>query len=476
MRLIGSTKRPLRIAACVSFAILGLATAAWLERGAPQLRSLPDWFYTSADKGSLDMLLVAVCAALLPVLVRRSFGWAQRSFALAAGHVLLASLILQLATGLMARTGAGGWIDRFNMGHGEFTLRAKGVSDPIWVLRNYEPLVAGEQLGLYPKTKPPGTLGVYLLIDHTARWPIVEHALWPLSAIVGRLPAVLPEDRTLVTWTVLSLALCSALTALVLCFVSRSLFGGRVQDARSLLYPAWLWVSAPAVNVITVHLDSTVFPLLSALCLWLCVHAARTQRSWPAALGGGLCMLAVYCSYGLMPLLLLCAALLPGGRGGMLRLGALCAGALGMLLLLRWGLNWQPLLGYWRSMSVHLNWRPNLSPEWRRGLALVELALFLGPPLVLAFLVSIVRSGAALAWRPLRDAAMPLTLATCAVLLLLSYMFGVPEAARLWLFTLPWIACACGALFTRASARSAFGWLLGAQLLLVPVVKNYLLW
>ncbi|HKU42466.1 MAG TPA: hypothetical protein VJR89_30110, partial [Polyangiales bacterium] len=304
--------RALPAIAAVVFVFATVATAHWLYRGAPDLQRAPGWFYQWVNKGSFDMLLVAASAALLPSLVRTSFRWARAGFWRATGCIVVGSLLLQLATGIIARIDVKGWTERFYVGHGEFTERAKVVTDAIGVLRNYERLALQNQLGLYGPSKPPGTYAVYFIIDRTSRWPLIAWLISPLAKVVQRDPGVWPQDLSLVTWTILVLGLWAALTAVPLCWLGRTLLSDGSEDERTWLYPAWLFASSPAINVISVHLDSTLFPLLAATCLASCVWSVRVGRSWPAAVGGVVGMLAVYCSYGNAPIFGLAVAAMLG--------------------------------------------------------------------------------------------------------------------------------------------------------------------
>lgn len=495
----------------------GAGVAAWLYRGAPGLERTPGWFYQAVNKGSFDMLLVAAAAACLPGLVRLSArlargeasGSPRRQLGAAAATLVLGSLLLQLATGLVARHGVRGWTERFFVGHGEFTTRARAVPDALALLRNYEELAAGRQLGLYGPSKPPGTYAVYLAIDRSARWPIVRDALAPLGELLGRDPAVPADQRALFAWTIVLLCLCAALTTVPLVGLAAVLFA-EPRDRAVFTYPAWLLASAPVMNVITVHLDSTLFPLLSAsaLCASALSLRARTRAAslaW-AALGGGLGTLAVYCSYGNLPILALSAALMlalaleqapefaPRGRATALALLGFAAGVLALLLVLRLGLHWQPVAGYLRGVAYHKAWQstfnlsrsgnPDAANAWRHGLALVEFGVFAGPPLMLAFFTACVLGVSELArklWpRGLSDppayGLWTVTLGGAAIMLVISLALGTPEAARLWLFMLPWVCCAAAGCMAHPSFWPTRHVLLGVQLVLAFFVKNYLVW
>lgn len=495
-----------------------LLTALWLYLGAPELARIPGWYYQWLNKGSFDMLLVAAAAASLPSLVRGSFRWA-RSRPWAAGLCLVAgSIALQVATGLIARRGVHGWTERFYVGHGEFTAISRFVPDPSALLRNYEDLAAKNQLGLYGPSKPPGTYAVYLAINATSHSSTVQTLLAPLARIVALDPDIQPTDRVLVAWTIFFLGMCAALTTLPLFWLGRMLFAGHADSARVYTYPAWLFATSPVINVITVHLDSTLFPLLSSTSTALCACAAQLatgpeglaaesgglhQQSAAVAMAGGLLgMGAVYCSYGNVPILamdvVLVLALLfqqrseSGLKSRPLQaywppLAGLLTGAGAMLLLLHVALDWQPYAGYLRGVGYHQAWRPNLSPAWRRGLAFVEFGLFAGPPLMLAFLASSAQSiiggvRSARAYRTQRVhvtqpyGIIALTLATTLAIATINFSMGTPEAARLWLFMLPWVCCAATAMFTRRDHESAFVALLGGQIVLTFFVKNYLVW
>jgi hypothetical protein len=168
-------------------------------------------------------------------------------------------------------------------------------------------------------------------------------------------------------------------------------------------------------------------------------------------------------------------------------LAGFAAGTFAMLLLLCAVLDWQPVAGYLRGVGYHERWRPNLPGTWKHGLSFLEFSLFAGPPLIFAFLAS---SGAT-TYRTARAithyahdrrleqlpfGAAALTLATALLLLIITVAMGTPEAARLWLFMLPWVCCAASALFTRRGSDHAFAALLTGQIILTFFVKNYLVW
>ena len=476
---------------------VGAITALWLFRGAVDLARAPGWFYQAVNKGSFDMLLVAASIAALPWLARASFRLAGSRPWSAAGCIVLGSVLLQIATGLVARHQVRGWTERFFVGHGEFTWRARELPDALAALRNYERLAAERQLGLYGPSKPPGTYAVYLALDRSSRLRPVELAMAPLAEIVARDPAVPPAHRTLFAWTIFVLGACAALTALPLFGLARVLFGPHAGDhARVFTYPAWLFASAPVVNVITVHLDGSVFPLLSAASTAACAWGAAASRPGRAALaafGGGLLgVLAVYCSYGNLPILGVgLVVLLALGFERRTRVLAPLLGLFGGssfgLAVLCFALDWQPVEGYLRGVNYHRAWRPNLPSVWRYGLAFAEFALFAGPPLIIAFLASTLQGGlfaggAAVerarrqAWPAAPYASWALSFATLGLIIVISLALGTPEAARLWMFILPWVCCAASMGLARPALAPAFHALLLAQTALTLFVKNYLVW
>jgi hypothetical protein len=213
-------------------------------------------------------------------------------------------------------------------------------------------------------------------------------------------------------------------------------------------------------------------------------------------------MAAVYCSYGNLPILLLGGVMIiallfqhRSDSGVSSRwvqaywppLAGLLTGAFAMLFFLAVVFDWQPVAGYLRGITYHQHWRPNLPGAWRHGLAFLEFGLFAGPPLMLAFLASsALATGTAVHVlvgyvRTKVIATIPygtlgLTLATSLVMLTITLALGTPEAARLWLFMLPWVCCAASAVFVRVELEGAFSALLAGQTVLTFFVKNYLVW
>ena len=129
---------------------------------------------------------------------------------------------------------------------------------------------------------------------------------------------------------------------------------------------------------------------------------------------------------------------------------------------------------------------PDLPKAWRHGLALLEFSVFAGPPLMLAFFTGCILAAGELArrlWLRRSNAdespaygLWAVTLGGAAIMLVISLALGTPEAARLWLFMLPWLCCAAAGCMARPGVWPARHVLLVVQVMLAFFVKNYLVW
>jgi len=210
---------------------------------------------------------------------------------------------------------------------------------------------------------------------------------------------------------------------------------------------ASLWLLVPAVSIFLPKSDC-LYPLLATTSLWLWWSAIRRGGSWKAVLAAGLAWLGLCLSLAFLPILALAAGLAAWmNRQGRFTRGQLTIWSLASLAGLA-----LPTLACWLTLDLNLLsiWSSNFvnhaafydQPQHPRsylpwlGVNLLELAIALGIPLAgiaASGLVRRCRSG-----QPEASGPAWICLAVWGLLWLSGKNMG--EAARLWLFLMPW-AC-----------------------------------
>ena len=448
----------------------GLATGGYFIMGAPGLKWLPGWFYRPESRASLGVALALLVAALAPVVVARALRAAEAGqHRRAVTALVVIGALAQMGLVFLAPGGLSSSWARLHEGHGEFLRIARArQGETLDTLRDYETLAQSGVLGEFARSKPPGTLGTYLALDAVARWRPLRNALAPLveEAEHSSLGDVSPT-AALVFFL---FPFLTSLTIVPLILLGRAL----LHDTRTGYDAALLWLSAPGVLLINLHLDGALFPLLGTTAVALAAIGARRGNPLASIAGGCVAALGTYCTFGLLPVVGLgvgCALVLAGERtvhGTPLTRSArplvhallFLAGAAGTTALFMWLLHFDPMLRSERAFALHTEWKAYVPTQLWRGLSLAEFFLYAGLPLAVAFAAELVFAARAIL---LRELAAPSlwSLGFAATLVVLAALQGTNEVARLWLFMVPFLALSvAGGLRARFAADPRRGPLL----------------
>lgn len=319
-------------------------------------------------------------------------------------------------------------------GHTEFakvTVEQPGV---LYAIQNYETLAKKKSYGYIP-SKPPGTLLFYMLTEKLSR------AVWPSSDPETRLNNLYTFAS--ITWPVLSY-----LVLIPLFFLARELF----ESSEWAIVTCLFYMTVPSINLITLHTDQVLFPLIVVTPVLLTIVAMRKDNLLLAALSGMILYLAVYCSFGLavvgllFPVFLLVAV--PGNTFRPLGLVVRHAFAVGLgaaltHLLVTFTLNYDIVFRYNRAIEHHLGWKDwenTLGTYLRAGITDgAEFSIWVGFPLILLFVVGV---GISLHQLLIRNPTLfsYYTLALAAILIVLLVIGKTKaETARLWIFLVPFL-------------------------------------
>ena len=434
-----------RAAVVLFFVVSALVTAklvAWLGDGVPTLQTQHGWFW-SIRPGHPGVVLLALACFAAPVCVWLAAKGGLGGWGKGACAIVLFGFVLQHGLAFSENRGWEGMRDRIvRTGHAEFALTATRGLSALDVVRNYETFVRDNDLP-YARSKPPGQLLFYM-----ACAPVADRVM-PLVWDPPRpnVPQV-RDDRhwRLVSFATLFFPLISMLPVFPLAYLASALLG---RDKA--LWPPLLFVLVPQVQLVTLHLDQVLYPLLVAL-LWAAA-AKATQSSgrraiawWAAA--GAMLWIGLFVTFSLLPAivpLVFVVFLVEGAtvaeRAKKLALGlAASLVALGVLAaLFRLALHYDPFVAYQRGFKNHVAWN-GWQDEWRwpaAKLDLSELAYWTGAPVVLAFFVACFarvrrpRAVTVFAWATL-----------AAILVTASIGKTLGEIARLWIFFVPAIVVA----------------------------------
>ncbi len=432
----------------------------------PVLDALPYWKYNlrPIPINHVWIALVFLCLGLAIV-----FSFMKINNALKLLMLIVLGTAMQFGLAYSKGQGLEGMRVRISdSGHTEFakvTVEQPGV---LYAIRNYETLAKKKSLGYIP-SKPPGTLLFYVLTEK------ISHAIWPSSDPETRLKNLYTFAS--ITWPVLSY-----LVLIPLFFLARELF----ESSEWAIVTCLFYITIPSVNLITLHTDQVLFPLMVVIPVLLAIVALRTDRILFSALSGVTLYLAAYFSFGLavigllLPLFLLVA--FPGNTfrpaGLVLRHAfAIGVGAILTHLLATFTLNYNLVLRYNRAIEHHLNWKAwenTLGTYLRAGITDgAEFSVWVGLPLMILFIVGIgVSLHQVLIRKPVFFSYFTLALAGIFVVLLVVGKTKA-ETARLWIFLIPFLCLNAAGFIRQQDWTSKYSNLFIALIVLLEMGTTY---
>lgn len=476
----------------VAIVATAVATVAYFAAGMPGIEDVPGWFYRPADKQIGGTLYVLAAGAALPIVafvaLRVSRAGRHRT---ALALLTLFAIAIQLAFALVPGNGLFEVWRRHYEGHGQFfAIARQRAGAPTDTLVRYEVLAREGDLGSFAPSKPPGALGVYMLIDAVGHSEPVRTILRPLAADAAENPRVKPYAPAAALSSVL-MPLLTALLVPAIGFLAVQVF----RDGRTGVWAALLVFTAPSVLLISYHLDGAVYPLIAVLGCALLAHAARDARYWESVIAGAVLAAGVWTSFSLIPAVGLafgCLALVTmrqtetlgharaWQRAGF-HLAAAAAGALAVLFVLRVTYGFEIDVRYEAAMAHHARWKRAVPTSLWRGLSLVEFGVYLGVPLAVAWLYGVGRTITDAVRRRRIEVSGLAVLFVFVMLVALALVAGTNEVARLWLFMVPFIALVVVATLRALESEerdwsNQLTWLAGAQVVVALVMKGAQVW
>ncbi|MFO0734522.1 MAG: hypothetical protein U0270_01520 [Labilithrix sp.] len=466
---------------------LTIAAVVQLVRHVPTVQTLPMWFWNLHDKATSWFWFALLALGLAATLAQATRSPARRASRVVL-PIFLLGVLLQLGMGWSEGRGVRGLRDRYlHSGHTQFAHVATFEPDLFGVLRHYEAFTKAHDL-VFLRSKPPGTLLAYVVVDRLSR---VVPASMTSQDPEPDVPEKLLRAANLASlvFPLVSLALLFPLFA-----ISR-----RLMPKEIAWWPLLLLVLAPPLELITLHIDQVLCPLLEvglgmAVVAGLDTRSERERILWAGA-AGALAWLSLFVSFALIPGVALVAGFgaldVALGKNGSarekaLRVARMAGVALGVFLVLT--LLAHLLIGY----SATVRFRDAMGnherfKQWSSAtnvvlesalLDIVEFSYILGVPIMGAFLWQ--TAGAV--ERTIRRTESSLdrfTLATAVILTLLPFTSKTQaETARLWLFLVPCVALGAAAAIQHAFPRPRQGFIAlsccaALQLVWMMTVKRY---
>lgn len=412
--------------------IIALTVSYWLILALrlPLFTILPGWFWKFTAEPAAPLwsiaLLLALLALAIMVLIRKNGRYRTRLLLL-----IVLGVGFQFGFAWLEGRGTQAITDRIvNSGHAEFARKASQQEDIIYVVKHYESLLADGELGRFANSKPPGTLFFYMLTNKIAQLGRGEN---------------LQNLQNLATflWPVIS-----CLVLIPLFYFCRMLF-----DQKTALLAAALYIFVPSANLITLHTDQVIFPLLAMTTALVSAISAQRNNPWIALAAGTLLYLSVWFSFALIfitPLIAVSCYFFSKSEkadrlSSFLKISLFLT--IGVLLtdtLFRILLDYDVVLRYQNAIQYHLAWKKwsgtRLETIYCGLLNLLEFTLLTGIPLMILSMASVKNSlDQVYNYRNLTPAFL-WPLAVIATLLSLAFIGKARgEVARLWLFLVPFI-------------------------------------
>lgn len=417
----------------------------------PVLDNLPYWKYkqhiTPLEPWWVMMAFVAICLVTW-------LSFSRSNLFIKILGILLLGTLAQYSFAFSTGLGWNGLTARMTgKGHAEFAKVAVRPISMLTMAREYETFISEKYYGFLP-SKPPGTLLFYMVTNKVAE------SIWHSEDKGVRLD-------NLAMFASLTWPLISCLAVLPLFLVARYLF----DDPQLGIVASLLYITVPSWNLMFLVTDQTIYPFLCLLSFLLVILACRYDLLWLGVLSGFVFYSVVYFSFGLAVIGFLFAlpvffnvpgsALRHPGKwiqyGICIVLGIVAAGLLAYFFL-----NYDIFLRYSGAMAHHIQWRGwdnSLETYLKAGITnIVEFSVWVGFPIVILFLLNVL----SLFYGKKQDLSFNFN-AIIVLIFLYLLIFGKTkaEAARLWLFLVPFICISV------AHYLHKQGWLLGYKKIFV---------
>jgi hypothetical protein len=399
----------------------------------PILMYLPYWFFPIHEQ-TIYSYWIGLAVAILGLSMIVSFSHVKTLTKLCL--IILFGAAIQLSIGFSQGKGLEGVRQNMvNTGHAEFARLAVQQRSMLDVAMHYESKVENGELIGFAASKPPGTLLFYMLFERLAN--LGANNLDPVQHMEN-----LTTFASLI-WPIISYFVVIPIWIL----------GKMIIDEDGAMTACLLYLSIPSVNLITLHLDQVIFPLLAVIPVALIALSYARRKTWLAILGGVAFYVAIYFSFGLLfvaviiMMVFVVIFLKSPSMNRLLKLrflGITLASVVISDLLMRLFVHYDIATRYANALANHVNsrgWDFNIGTYMGASITnLAEFSVWLGIPIVIIFLGAIFSSTNQVMTDKKISPYSGLAFALVLIFILL-LLFGQTkgETARLWMFLIPYI-------------------------------------
>lgn len=424
------------------FIIVGLSLVHWLILWfqLPVFTQLKDWFWQFTPKlnVSIESALFLIFLATIIICLLSI----KNKYIVKLLLLIIIGTSLQFGFASLEGRGINAITDRIiTSGHAEFAREAVKKDNIYFVLSNYDNLLKEKELGLFPNSKPPGTFFFYMLSSKIANLKMFDFVFNESDNDLKRL-----ELFATYTWPFIA-----NLILIPIFILTSSLF-----DKKTAIVASTLYITIPSFNLITLHTDQVLFPVLFTITLMIGVLAIKKVNWIYAVITGMILYISIWFSFALVftiPFILgFLLSEYPYKNNGQLLSKELLKIALlmpiGVIIsdiIFRLSFDYDILHRYKYAMYFHSSWK-----KWEGGIDnifyyggvnILEFALWIGIPISILYLKSLYSFFYKTFynnWIEIFQEIYPIILLLVFIALIL---FGKTkgEVARLWLFIVPYI-------------------------------------
>jgi len=400
----------------------------------PIFTSLKGWFwpFTSNPTGQIWLILFlgAIAGAVVYLVLK-----IDRQNVIKLCLLIFLGLSLQYGFAFLEGRGLDAITDRIvTTGHAEFARIAVQQDDIFYILSNYEDLVGSGELGVYARSKPPGQLFFYMLTKEIGEF------------IDNRAGTFEEKLRALEFFASYLWPFISYLVLVPLFFSSRIIFG-----SETAIVGCAFFLMVPSVNLITLHTDQVLFPLLFMTSILFSLLAFEKNNIILAFVSGLSIYVFMWFSFVIgfvLPIIVPLGYFFMKGQNDkhyhrhLLSLFFFIAlGILSADVLFRLVFDYDILLRYENAIQHHIawkNWVPSLDYTlYFAILNLIEYFVWLGMPVSILVVESFRKAVKSVFQRKVTLGSI-YTPVLVGVILIIAFMGRTQgEVARLWLFLVP---------------------------------------
>ncbi len=202
--------------------------------------------------------------------------------------IYAAGVFHQFSIGFSEGKGINGMSERMlREGHSEFIRVSAEYPNLSYLITNYNDLADGNRLGLFPKSKPPGTLAFYIVLGN-------------ITDIFYESNSTAEKVKNTAEFSAIILPFISALVIFPMFYFAAGFLNNKFSAAAGMLF-----ISSPAFSLIILAMDNALYPLLFAVILLINDKNSTNPIHWKSFLLGSFIYISLFFAFSLLPIILI---------------------------------------------------------------------------------------------------------------------------------------------------------------------------